>query len=199
MLKSCVMYLPGTGGTFLHRVLRLSPKVSATEIADTVEQRFEHFVQWDATHWKSKESYGYPAYRDGLEDYVVNEQSSSWYIDVWHAKELLNNLNVLWDQTFFESLIIIDSNITHKEFLLKNQNSKGYYLDWDAEYQAQEICKKKFDNIAILIPFDSFFNWDLFLPEITKINNQLELELPMDLVEKLWTAWFTESCKAWIK
>ena len=197
MLKSCVVYLPGSGGTFLHRILRLSAKVSAAEINNNVKKRFEKFTQWDSQDWKSKELYGYPHYRQGLEEYCVNEQSTSWYIDVWHPKELLDHVGVLWDQNFFESLIIIDSTIDNKEFLLENQGTKKYHLDWPEEFKSQETCKEKFSDIVTLIPFDNFFKWELFQNNIVEIDKKVNLDLPMDLVKKLWTAWFTESCKVW--
>jgi hypothetical protein len=44
----------------------------------------------------------------------------------------------LWGDKFYEKVILIQVTPDHKEFLISNQNTKQYSLNFDDEYQYQD-------------------------------------------------------------
>jgi len=222
MLKTAVVYTPGSGGNFLYRVLNLSERFFNPGESDpsqaptlTADQRLELLNNWISNNtesWKNNESLFQPGYRRNVESwcnnldmpddqesvasYVDYESSPHWFIDIWHPSELVKNLGVLWGDNFYETLIVIDS-FRYRDFLLRNERTKKYTVNWEENQQALERCYQQFYDRIITVPFESFFEWALFRAEIENINQRLELDLDMDLVYKMWTRWYTKSVQIW--
>jgi hypothetical protein len=212
MLKTLILYLPGTGGSFLQRVLTLSEKTIAGTGGDNadeyqirfpVAERLARNLQWGGhgSRWKEHERLTRYGCVLGINDWVDYEKSPLWFIGKWHPGECIRfKKQGLFGENFFKSIIDIQVTIEHKKFLLDNQQSKKYTLDWDKEYQelehVVEVCA---DIPRLTIPFSNFFKQQEFLDSIAYINQQLDLELNMDYVTQLWQRWFAESNKVWKK
>jgi hypothetical protein len=210
MLKSLILYLPGTGGSFLQRVLTLSEKTITGTGGDDVNEyqtqisaadRLSRYLQWggQGVKWKHNESRSRYGYVLGINDWVNYEDSPLWFIEKWHPFEYRNFTEQgLLGTEFFQSIINIQVTDEHKKFLLDNQQSKQYTLDWNKDhYELDHIMKAHADIPWLTIPFSSFFKQQEFLDNIEKINQELDLELNMNYVEQLWQRWFAESTKVW--
>lgn len=212
MLKTLILYLPGTGGSFLKRILTLSEKTIAGTGGDdateyqtkfSANDRLSMNLQWGGygSKWKDNERLTRYGYVLGITDWVNYEDSPLWFIEKWHPFEYRNvKEQGLFGENFFESIINIQVGDEHKKFLLDNQQSKKYTLDWDKDHQELECIRAAHVDIPwINIPFSNFFKQQEFLDNIEHINQQLELELNMDYVDQLWQRWFAESNKVWKK
>ena len=206
MLKAAVVYIPGSGGNFLYRVLNLSERfINPGDTDPNNIQRMSslerlammnNWISTDTETWKDNEDLFQPGYRTSSTPYVDYEQTPNWFLDNWHPNELVSNLDTLFGENFYQHLVVIDA-LDHKDFLLRNQRTKKYGLDWPVQTQALEQCLTQFSDRVVMIPFSSFFEWALFAQEIERIGDQLDLALPMDLVYELWAKWYTESQKLW--
>jgi len=214
MLKTLILYLPGTGGSFLQRVLTLSEKTIAGTGGDNVDEyqirfsaaeRLARNLQWGGhgSRWKEHERLTRYGYMLGVNDWVDYKDSPLWFIDKWHPSQFRffkSKKQELFGANFFESIIDIQVTDEHKKFLLDNQQSKQYTLDWSDQCEHLEHVMKDYADIPWLtIPFSNFFNQQEFLDSIVQIDQQLDLELNLDYVTQLWQRWFAESNKVWKK
>lgn len=208
MLKATIIYLPGSAGNMLYKTLTLSEKtITGTSGRDlgeyektlTAEEKFNRYSIWDSQNWKKEETKDCLNFKLGLVDFYHYEQCRLWLIDHWHPVEFYNQYttNILWGEKFYEKVISIQVAPAHKDFLINNQNTKKYYLDFDNEYQHQLELQNMFQDRLLTIPFDSFFNQDTYLDQIILLDTNLNLKLDMSLVAKLWQNWFQESFKIW--
>lgn len=210
MLKALILYVPGSGGSFLQRVLTLSEKtIAGTGGADVTEyqtrvsasDRLNRHLQWGGrgSKWKDNERLTRYGYVLGLTDWVNYENSPLWFIEKWHPVNYkMFKEQGVFGENFFESIINIQVGDEHRQFLLDNQQSKKYTLDWDADRQdLDHIIKAHADTPWLTIPFCNFFKQHEFLDSIQQIDQQLDLELNMDYVKQLWQRWFAESNKVW--
>ena len=82
MLKAAIIYIPGTGGSFLRRALSLGQNLmveTAYKVVD-VETKFSLFNNWNFADWKSAEKLHRPAYRINQQEFYHFEQSKLWQI-----------------------------------------------------------------------------------------------------------------------
>ena len=208
MLKTAVIYLPGSGGNFLYRTLNLGPHTMdpneldplANRIRTTPEQRIKMFNNWgsaDREDWKDRECEFVPGYKLGT-DYYLYEQSELWFVDCWHSSEFLNSIEILYGKNhFFETLIMIDPT-GREQFLLDNQHRKKYGCNLEIELVAHEELSRRYPDRIIHIPFETFFAWETFEPHVIQINQRLGLELPMTAVKENWESWFRHSKNIWL-
>lgn len=207
MLKASIVYLPGSGGTFLYRTLNLSertvPGDSPYELNYTrtvdAKTRLNNYSNWTSNNWKQGEIQWATGYKSGLADFVDFEIIPNWVIDHWHPSEFLphDTDSIAWEQGAWPWLIFICVGQEHKEFLIKNQSTKQYHLDWDKEISALNILKTRYANRVLEIDFDAFFDKHAYVQAIKSIDQTLDLNLNFDHVEQLWHVWHTESQKVW--
>jgi len=208
MLKATIIYLPGSAGNMLYKTLTLSEKtITGTSGRDlneyekelTAEEKFNRYSIWDSQNWKKEETKDCLNFKLGLVDFYHYEQCKLWLIDHWHPVEFYNQYttNMLWGDKFYEKVILIQVAPDHKEFLINNQSTKQYHIDFDNEYQHQIKLQNMFEDQLLVIPFDSFLNKDTYLYQIGLLDTKLNLQLNTDLVVKLWQNWFKESSRVW--
>jgi hypothetical protein len=208
MLKAAIVYLPGTAGSFLYRVLTLSERTGPCDTREKLnynctinaEIRLDNYTSWNANHWKQGESKWFPAYKSGLVNFVDYEVTPAWIINPWHPDEFLHHdqQSIVWETGAWPWLIFITVEPDHKEFLLRNQKTKQYHLDWNNEITALNKLRTQYANRCIDIKFDSFFNEESFVDAVSKIDQKLELNLNFNYVRLLWKSWYTESQKVWV-
>jgi hypothetical protein len=208
MLKATIIYLPGSAGNMLYKTLTLSEKtITGTSGRDlneyekqlTAEEKINRYSTWDSKNWKKEEIKDSLNFKLGLVDFYHYEQCKLWLIDQWHPVEFYNHYttNILWGDNFYEKVISIQVTTDHKDFLINNQNTKQYSLNFDDEYQHQLKLQNMFQDRLLLIPFDSFFNEHTYLDQIILLDTKLNLELDIRLVARLWQNWFRESSRIW--
>ena len=208
MLTAVIIFLPGTGGSFLCRTLTLSEK---TVFGDTVsESNYGRHIdsktrlssyKWDSKDWKKEESKFVYAYRRGLLDFYHYETTPFKLIDNWHPEEFYRHdqNSICWNKGAWPKYIFIQPNESHKSFLLKNQTTKKYKLDWDTEIKYMKLLRTQYGADSIDIEFDDFFNQTRFVDNIQRIDQILDLDLSIDLVKIAWQEWYDESQKIWKK
>lgn len=210
MLKATVIYIPGSGGSFLTRVLGLTERAicgtngqNLQEYAAhvTAKEKFNKYNNWVPTQWKSAENSCHLGYKLGLVDFHHYEQSDLWLIDCWHPMEFINlrDNKSLWGEQTYEYKVFIRVSEHDRDFLIKNQKSKAYTLDWAQEYAALQNLQQQYKDHSISIEFADMMNKSKFLSSVDKINCQLNLDLDIDLVQQMWVKWFDTSSKIWIK
>ena len=203
MLKVAIIYVPGTGGSFFRRVLSLSEStiVSNSTKQISAEEKFELFNNWDAKNWKASEQLGCPAYRDGSEDFFYFEESHLSLIDAWHPTEFLEHdqKENCWTTGAWPHLTFIDVKDSHHNFILKNQRTKTYTLDWNKEIQHMHELKQLYVDRSITIDFDDLLQKSTFESCLTRINSKFELDLRLDLAVALWDKWYDQSQQTWIR
>ena len=118
-------------------------------------------------------------------------------IDYWHPNEFLD-LDLWTDNSFYQYVILIDST-NKQDFLIANQQSKHYNLDWAWEKSAYDSIREQYQDQVLTINFDDFFDGNRFIQAVKKLDQALDLELNYVLVEKLWTRWYNQSLQAWKK
>jgi hypothetical protein len=167
----------------------------------TANEKFIRYTTWNSTDWKRSERRDELSYKIGAIDFHHYEECELWTIDNWHPIEFYTHhtQKILWDKNFYEKVISIQVGLEHKEFLLKNQITKSYSLDFDNEYQCQAEISTMFKDILLTIPFDSFFDRIQYLNQISKLDTELDLELDLNLVDDLWKLWFSQSSITWKK
>lgn len=203
MLKAAIIYIPGTGGSFLRRALSLGQNFiveKAYEVVD-INQKFVLFNNWNFTDWKSAEKLHRPAYRNNNQEFYHFEQSKLLLIDAWHPTEFLQHdqQESCWLSGCWNNLIFINVNASDREFIEHNQQTKAYHVDWASETHNFEVLRNQYKNKIVDIGFDELCNQQEFLVQVDQINSKLELQLDMDLVTRLWKSWHTASGKVWQK
>lgn len=201
MLKCCIIYFPGSGGTFLRRALSLSNNTTAYNSTDliSVDDKIKNF-QWDANNWKKAEQMCRLDYKIGKEDFGHYERSELYVIDSWHPEEFYHTdqNSLCWEQGAWQDLIFINVNYSHKEFLMRNQTTKKYNLNWSAE-------EKYMDKLCIQYPDSLHINFDDLLEEskfencLDKIKNYTDLIFDKKIVLDFWKTWVTQSNIVWKK
>lgn len=192
----------------LYKTLTLSEKtITGTSGRDlneyekklTAEEKFNQYSSWDNQNWKKEELKCCLNFKLGLADFYHYEQCKLWLIDHWHPVEFYNQYttNIMWGEKFYEKVILIQVTSAHKEFLISNQGTKQYFLNFDDEYQHQLKLQNMFQDRILTISFDSFFNEDTYLDQIAQLDKKLNLELDISLVARLWQNWFRESSLVW--
>lgn len=203
MLMANIIYLPGTGGTFLRRALSLSDRaiMSEPDSWPSAKVKFDFYKEWDLSNWTSKEILYRPRYRDGESEFYLYEQSTGYLIDAWHPVEFLthDSNNLVWETGAWPYLIFINATDQYREFLEANQYTKQYRLDWDQEHRAMSQLQETYRDKKIEIDFDDLLDRDRFVAASSKINLEMALDLDMLLVEKLWEDWYHKSQIVWKK
>jgi len=203
MLKAAIIYLPGSGGNFLRRVLSMSQDciVNDAYTQFNVQQKFALFNKWNSKNWKAAESLYRPIYRTGGQEFYHFEQSNLLLIDSWHPTEFLTHdqQQICWSTGSWPYLIFLHIQDSFKEFIEKNQKTKTYKLDWGLEQQEFAVLRNQYDNRAIDINFDDLCDEQKFFYAIEKINTQLSLNLDLELSLQLWKTWYSKSEAAWVK
>lgn len=209
MLSAVIIFLPGTGGNFLYRTLTLSEK---TAFGDNIsglnyfrhvdsETRLLAYNTWSNKDWKKEESKFGLAYKSGLLDFYNYETAQHKIIDPWHPAEFYahDQHSVCWNTGAWPNYIFIQPDEKHKSFLLRNQATKRYRLDWDTEINCMQQLRTKYESSSIDIAFDDFFNKQQFLNSIQRIDQILGLDLNFNFVEIMWQNWYDESQHIWKK
>lgn len=203
MLKAAIIYIPGSGGSFLRRALSLAKDLIVETAYDSVdiEQKFSLFNNWNLINWKLGERQHRPAYRDNRQDFYQFEQSELLLIDAWHPTEFLQHdkQQICWPVGKWANLIFINVNESHREFIENNQQTKSYYVNWQNEIESLAILRDQYSNSIIDIQFDDLLDRQQFLIQTNKINFRLDLNLDMNLVAQLWESWYHASQKIWHK
>ena len=206
MLAATIVYMPGSAGMFLYRVLTLSERtITGTTGADpkeysrrlTAEEKFERYNNWDGDSWITAESTTLLSFKCSDVDYYHYVDSDLALIDYWHPNEFLD-LDLWTDNSFYQYVILIDST-NKQDFLIANQQSKHYNLDWAWEKSAYDSIREQYQDQVLTINFDDFFDGNRFIQAVKKLDQALDLELNYVLVEKLWTRWYNQSLQAWKK
>jgi hypothetical protein len=203
MLKAAIIYVPGTGGSFLRRTLSLGKDLIVETAYESiaVEQKFQLFNNWNSINWKSAEKLHRPAYRNNKQEFYHFEQSDLLLIDAWHPTEFLQHdqSESAWPTGQWANLIFINVTESGREFIEHNQQTKMYRVEWATEIHNFNLLKQQYKDISINIDFDDLCNQQQFLVQIDKINFKLDLHLDMDLVAQLWKSWHTASEHIWHK
>lgn len=210
MLKATIIYLPGTAGNMLYKTLTLSEKtITGTRGQDleeykrklTAQEKFARYMTWNSSDWKKAEKKDCLSYKIGAIDFYHYEDSELWLIDNWHPEEFncCYTKKELWGEKFYEKVITIQAGPEHKEFLLENQSTKQYNLDFNNEHRHLTELSKMFQDILLTVHFENFFDKKRYLNEISKLDEELDLELDFNLVEDLWKLWFSQSSIIWKK
>jgi hypothetical protein len=210
VLKASIIYYPGSGGSFLFRVLTLSEKtIMGTGGTDPCEpitcftkfQRLERYLNLGGSgpDWKKNEGVARLSYKLGVTEFIDYETSSLWLIDKLHPSEYTHfELQNLWEpHNMFEHFVFVDIDSDDQEFLAKNEKSKIYNFNYENEQILYKKLSDQFVDNAHRIKFKSFFDESSFVQEIQEIDLKLNLELDFDLVKILWRKWFFESTRVW--
>jgi hypothetical protein len=201
MLKAAIIYIPGTGGSFLRRALSLGKDLIVESAYDTVdiEQKFSLFNNWNAVDWKPAEKLWRPAYRDNKQEFYHFEQSNLLLIDAWHPMEFLQHdqQESAWPAGKWANLIFINVNESAREFIERNQKTKAYCVDWQREMHSLTVLRNQYKDNIYDIQFDDLLDQQQFLTHANKINSQLNLNLNMNLVAQLWKSWYNASLAIW--
>jgi hypothetical protein len=211
MLVAPIIYIPGTGGNFLYRVLTLSEKTAFGDSVDTAELNYNHHVAtldrlakyntWNSEDWKGEELKYNPAYKTGTLEFHNYETTTYKIIDPWHPSEFYDHdqNSKCWEKGAWPNYIFIQTSDRHKTFLLNNQTTKQYNLDWQTQTTCMQQLKTQYQSQSIDIDFDDFFDQQQFLSSVGRVDRQLELSLDFDLVKIMWQKWYVESQKIWKK
>lgn len=210
MLKASIIYYPGSGGSFLGRILSLHPNAmmgtngqNLNEHSDRVStaDKLEKFIKWGGYNrqWKINESSTKFSYKTGANQFIDYETSPLWLVDHLHPTQFLQlESHGLWEPTnTFEKFVFITINDNDKNFLEQNQRAKSYVFEYDQEYPKFLELKERFKNNSIDIPFDCFRDRVKFLKNIQVVDQWLGFDLDLDLVKKVWTAWQEASNTVW--
>lgn len=202
MLAASVIYLPGTGGSFLRRVLTLSDKSIMHHANEKLSatQKFLSYDNWTAHDWKQGEKQHRPAYRTGDQEFWRFESSPLYHIDAWHPAEFVDydSHATVWQTGAWPWLIVITVTDQHRIFLEQNQATKTYSLDWLWEKDRLAVIVERYPERVISIPFESLRDRCDFLQHIRMIDQALDLDLDLDLVDRLWHSWYRASMLTWL-
>ena len=203
MLLANIIYLPGTGGSFLRRALTLSDLAIMYDSQQQIsaQEKFLLYNNWNPQEWKQAEKMYRPAYRTGDQEFYLFEQSNLYLIDAWHPTEFIehDNLGTAWQTGAWPWLIFVTVEQHHKEFLEQNQSSKSYSLDWQKESESLRCLIDRYHDRALYMKFDDLFNEQIFMQKMQNINRHINLHLDLSFVNQLWSNWYKESMKVWQK
>lgn len=201
MLKAAIIYIPGSGGSFLRRVLSMSPNsiVVNPDVKVAVEEKFRLFSQWDTQYWKKGERQGQPGFRAGRDDFYLYETSHLELIDAWHPSEFAEHDRdqQCWLTGAWQHLIFVNIGDHRKEFIERNQTTKFYQVNWTREQAIMLELKQQYQDSSTEIDFEDLLNLDRFLPAVEQINQKLNLGIDLARVGDLWHSWHQASQEIW--
>lgn len=209
MLTAAIVYLCGSGGQFLNRVLALSEKtipmvknndnnINQPTLQIDAQSRFELYNCFDPSDWRTSEFSLVYQYRWGRNDFFNYENSRMSFIDSWHPHVFVSEEdNGLWPYDKWPMVILIECDHDDIKFLNAQSKNKLYFPNTKAHCHAMETVKQRYQHKIFKIPFKSFLNQDTFIPYVQQINKLLDLDLDFVLVEKLYDNWITQSLCCW--
>jgi hypothetical protein len=203
MLKASIIYIPGTGGSFLRRVLSLGKNMIvdlAYRKLDT-DQKFNLFNNWNSHNWKMAEALYRPEYRSGAQNFFEFEKSPLFLIDAWHPTEFLSHDQgqQCWNTGAWPCLIFLHIKENQRSFIEVNCGTKNYSVDWVQEQKNYKILKQQYQTQSIELDFEDMCDKNLFLTAIEKIDLHLGLDLNKSMVSEMWQNWYKKSTQVWIK
>ena len=201
MLKCCIIYVPGTGGIFLRRILSLSSNTICYNSKDNVslQEKIKNFY-WDSKDWKKAENNWKPSYRSGKEDFYLFENSHLNLIDAWQPTEFYNHEkhSLAWVPGSWEHIIFIKATNKHKDFLLANQGTKHYWLDWKNETEKMDLLCNNYPH-AMQIEFDDLLEKQKFAKTLSIIKQNLNFDFDKQRCMEYWQQWIDTSSLVWTK
>lgn len=201
MLKAAIIYIPGSGGSFLRRVFSMSENsiVTNPDIKLTVEEKFNLFTQWNTHHWKAGERKGQPGFRAGSDDFYLYETSHLELVDAWHPTEFLEHdrNQQCWLTSAWQHLIFVNIDDSRREFIERNQKTKYYQVDWPREQAAMTELKQQYQDRSTEIDFEDLLDLAKFIPVVERTNQQLNLGIDLTRIADLWHSWHRASQETW--
>ena len=201
MLMANIIYLPGSGGSFLRRALTLSDRAVMADPQHkiTALEKFSCYSNWNHAEWKQAEKMHRPAYRTGQQEFWLFEQSDMYVIDAWHPAEFdeHDRKGTAWNPGAWPWLVVITVGEQHRLFLHQNQATKCYTLDWNKEHTHLQNLIARYESRMINLDFDDLLDRSRFLLAVERIDRCLHLDLVMPLVDQLWATWYQESMAVW--
>lgn len=203
MLKAAIIYIPGSGGSFLRRALSLSNQSIFENAFETKssQEKFSLFNNWNEYDWKSAETLYRPLYRLNQQDFIDFEVSNLFLIDAWHPVEFTecDQSQRCWEKGAWPNLIMISINRSFRPFIESNSGRKKYSVDWDKEQQAMTDIRAIYQDKIIDLDFTDMLNEQKFLRQIESISFKLSLNLEINLASSLWQKWIDKSNRIWKK
>ena len=201
MLTAAVIYVPGSGGSFLRRALCLSDDAifEHADVAVSALDKFHCYNNWNTNDWKSTERLFRPLYRTGVQEFCDFEKSALRLIDAFHPEEFWNHEQnqIAWLENAWPNLIFISVNPSRRNFLENNQGTKNYSVNFDLEHLYWQQLFDRYDGAKYLLDFEQLLSWQDFSVWVNNIDQHLELGLRFDLVQQLWASWFECSSRIW--
>ena len=210
MLKATIIYLHGSGGNFLNRVLALSEKTIpfvdhySTEKQATMKMsaidRFSLYNRFSPEQWRQGEYSVSMKFIWGKEDFVDYELSPLWLIKAYHPHVFVDETakGILWDQKdiSWQNIIFITVDPEDLDFLNSVSKNKDYPPNGTALVELIKNLHAQYSD-ALTIPFKSFLDKSKFISEIKRFDKVLNLDLDFELVERLHESWLTASKECW--
>lgn len=202
MLKAAIIYVPGTGGSFLRRVFSMSATsiVTDPEQQITLEQKFELFNTWRSDRWKAGENQARPGFRSGADDFYLYENSALSLVDAWHPAEFLQHEQAqqCWIAGAWQHLIFVTVGEQHRSFVEQNQTTKFYQVKWGREQAAMQQLQETYAERSAQIAWDDVVDYTRFESAVRRIDQELGLGLEIDLAVALWPEWYKKSQETWL-
>ena len=201
MLKAAIIYIPGSGGSFLRRVFSMSKNSIVDTPTNSVdlEEKFELCNYWHAERWKMGENIVRPEFHSGSYEFYHYEHSDLDLVDAWHPTEFLSHefTEQCWIKGAWQHLIFVNIGDARREFIERNQKTKSYQVNWAQEQEAMLELKQHYRNRSAELDFDDIVDSTRFENAVTRIDSKLALGLDLDLAIKLWSAWYNTSREVW--
>ena len=210
MLKAAIIYLQGSGGNLLSRVLTLSPQTIAYLPKELSQQQhrfeigaFQRYVlynNWDRDNWTQTETNIRLWYHSGLNDFVNYEWSDMFLIDKFHPCmfDYEDKRSLLWTkESQWQHLIFIRYRPESLDTIVSLASKKRPDLDHQKQIYSKELyCMEKLietHQTRLEIWWEDMLQLNLFLNSISMIADKLELSLDKELVSNLWKKWYQQT------
>jgi hypothetical protein len=210
MLKAAIIYLQGSGGNLLSRVLTLSPQTIAYLPKEFSQRqhyfkigafdRYQLYNNWNSKNWTQTENDIRLWYHCGSNDFVNYESSAMFLIDQFHPCmfDYENKRSLLWTkESRWQHLIFIRYRPESFGKIVSLASKKRPDLD-----HAKQIYSKELDCMETLIEthqnrleiwWEDMLKLNSFLDSTKIIADKLQISLDWDLASNLWNKWHQQT------
>lgn len=195
MLTACIVYVQGSAGNLIARSLALDPTTVAYGHANSAAGRAIEYANWDSTNWTQSEKQLEIDYLRGDAEFVTHEKNEQKLVHRLHPAQFVDGSNILWTGEYnWQNLIfIVPDDI---ETITKLAQRKRTDLNHKSQITKEtQIWNNLVEQATYKVNFTELLDDQKFYMHIDNLCAIINVNYYPELVKKIWTKWYTETCK----
>lgn len=195
MLTACIVYVQGSAGNLVARSLALDPTTVAYGQSNNAVDRAVEYANWNSANWTQSEKQLEIDYLRGDAEFVSHEQSEQKLVHRLHPAQFVDGSKILWtgEYTWQNLIFIVPDDI---ETITKLAQRKRIDLDHQSQITKEtQIWNNLVEQATYKVNFTELLDDQKFYMHIDNLCAIINVNYYPELVKKIWTKWYTETCK----